>query len=141
MMHDVHLSWSYICENSQHIKSHSPTLLRSGLKFFCMKQNTHTHTRTKPYIEAACCLKMMNFVDNSEPFYLKGFPYISIFFSSWTWSQLLLVISSFVIFLTTEQPVADDVKIWILRNIYNAKLIFWSFQWDIHFSFWSNRTS
>ena len=49
-----HLGWSYICENSQHTKHQHPTLLRSVLKFFW----TYTRNeRTKPYVEAACCLK------------------------------------------------------------------------------------
>ena len=39
----VWLSWSYICENSQHTESQPPTLLRSGLKFFFdwLKKLTH----------------------------------------------------------------------------------------------------
>ena len=36
---------------------HPPTLNRSGLNFFWKNEVNKTNTRTKSYIEAACCLK------------------------------------------------------------------------------------
>ena len=59
MMHDVTPSWSYIYENSQHTESQPTTLLRSGLIFFLTHE---TDWRTKQCIEAACCLKMQEFM-------------------------------------------------------------------------------
>ena len=39
-------------------KSQPLTLLRSGIRFFWTNKLNETNTRTKPYIEAACCLKI-----------------------------------------------------------------------------------
>ena len=44
-----HLGWSYICENSQDIKSQSPTLLGSGLKIVWQNETKCP----KPHIGAA----------------------------------------------------------------------------------------